>query len=101
MISRFPSCLICPTDTVDESNEKSSSTAVAESTAEEDAGEYTSLKETVPAADQPLLKSTDSEGGSTSGSESTTGALYAQIARLSKQSKEDEDGCIIEIKVHF
>ncbi|XP_063051598.1 scavenger receptor class F member 2 isoform X2 [Engraulis encrasicolus] len=85
-------------DTVDESNEKSSSTAVAESTAEEDAGEYTSLKETVPAADQPLLKSTDSEGGSTSGSESTTGALYAQIARLSKQSKEDEDGCIIEIK---
>ncbi|KAL2092270.1 hypothetical protein ACEWY4_012068 [Coilia grayii] len=93
-------------DTVDENNEKSSSTPVAESTVEDDAGEYTSLKETAPAkqgggdgSEQPLLnlKSTDSEG-STSGSESTTGALYAQIARLSKQSKEDEDGSVVEIK---
>uniref|UniRef100_H3A2V7 Scavenger receptor class F member 2 n=1 Tax=Latimeria chalumnae TaxID=7897 RepID=H3A2V7_LATCH len=38
----------------------------------------------------PLLKSSDSEG-STSGSESTGGALYARIARLSKQSKDDDE----------
>lgn len=60
---------------------------------EEDAGEYTSLKDTSIAkpegSEQPLLKSSDSEG-STSGSESTTAALYARIARLSKQSKEDD-----------
>lgn len=60
---------------------------------EDDAGEYTSLKDTSitkpEGSEQPLLKSSDSEG-STSGSESTTAALYARIARLSKQSKEDE-----------
>lgn len=36
-----------------------------------------------------MLKSSDSEG-STSGSETAIGALYARIARLSKTSKEDE-----------
>lgn len=60
---------------------------------EDDAGEYTSLKDTSvtkpEGSEQPLLKSSDSEG-STSGSESTTAALYARIARLSKQSKEDD-----------
>lgn len=60
---------------------------------EEDAGEYTSLKDTSitkpEGSEQPLLKSSESEG-STSGSDSTTAALYARIARLSKQSKEDE-----------
>lgn len=60
---------------------------------EDDAGEYTSLKDTSvtkpDGSEQPLLKSSDSEG-STSGSESTTAALYARIARLSKQSKEDD-----------
>ncbi len=60
---------------------------------EEDAGEYTSLKDTSATkpegSEQPLLKSSDSEG-STSGSESHTAALYARIARLSKQSKEDD-----------
>lgn len=78
------------------------STAV--SGGDDDAGEYTSLKETPPSkqgtgdgSDQPLLKSTDSEG-STSGSESAAGALYARIARLSKQSKEDEDSSASEVK---
>lgn len=57
---------------------------------EEDAGEYTSLKDTSVSKPEPLLhKSSDSEG-SNSGSESTASALYARIARLSKQSKEDE-----------
>lgn len=60
---------------------------------EEDAGEYTSLKDTSvtrqDGSDQPLLKSSESEG-STSGSDSTTAALYARIARLSKQFKEDD-----------
>lgn len=97
------------TETTGEGNDKSSAAPVAESTAvssggDDDAGEYTSLKETAPAkqgggdgSDQPLLKSTDSEG-STSGSESAAGALYARIARLSKQSKEDEDSSTVEIK---
>lgn len=61
---------------------------------EDDAGEYTSLKDTSIAksegSEQPFHKSSDSDG-STSGSDSTTPALYARIARLSKQSKE-EDG---------
>uniref|UniRef100_A0A3Q3VVG9 EGF-like domain-containing protein n=1 Tax=Mola mola TaxID=94237 RepID=A0A3Q3VVG9_MOLML len=60
---------------------------------EEDAGEYTSLKDTTvtkpEGCEQPLLKSSESEG-STSGSESTPAGLYARIARLSKQSKEDD-----------
>ena len=62
---------------------------------QDDAGEYTSLKETglskPEGSEQPLLKSSDSEG-STSGSESAVGALYARIARLSKTSKEDDSG---------
>jgi len=61
---------------------------------EDDAGEYTSLKETglsKPEGVEQPLKSSDSEG-STSGSESAVGALYARIARLSKSSKEDEGG---------
>ncbi|XP_043924313.1 scavenger receptor class F member 2 [Protopterus annectens] len=64
---------------------------------EEDAGEYTYLKETgssninpADTSETPLLKSSDSDGSS-SGSESTSGALYAKIARLSKQSKDDEE----------
>lgn len=60
---------------------------------EDDAGEYTSLKDTSvnkpEGSEQPLLKSSDSEG-STSGSESTTVGLYARIARLAKHSKEDD-----------
>lgn len=60
---------------------------------EEDAGEYTSLKDTSvtkpEVGEQPLLKSSDSDS-STTGSESTTVGLYARIARLSKQSKEDD-----------
>lgn len=60
---------------------------------EDDAGEYTSLKDTSTnrpeGSEQPLLKSSDSEG-STSGSESAAVGLYARIARLAKQSKEDD-----------
>ncbi|XP_072520700.1 scavenger receptor class F member 2 [Salminus brasiliensis] len=88
-------------DTINEANVKPSPSTTPEkavSVTEEDAGEYTSLKDTrattkQPANDgseQPLLKSSDSEG-STSGSESAMGALYARIARLSKHSKEEED----------
>lgn len=80
-----------------ESKEKRSPSPAAEKPEavpnEEDAGEYTSLKDTSvtkpEGSEQPLLKSSDSEG-STSGSESTAAALYARIARLSKQSKEDD-----------
>lgn len=81
---------------MNESKEKRShSPAIAKPGAvlNEDAGEYTSLKDTSvtkpEGSEQPLLKSSDSEG-STSGSESTTAALYARIAHLSKQSKEDD-----------
>lgn len=60
---------------------------------EDDAGEYTSLKDMSTnrpeGSEQPLLKSSDSEG-STSGSESAAVGLYARIARLAKQSKEDD-----------
>ncbi|XP_028852898.1 scavenger receptor class F member 2 [Denticeps clupeoides] len=94
-------------ETGGESNEKTCPNTAGDNTAtasEDDAGEYTSLKETSAtkqttndSSEQPLLKSTDSEG-STSGSESTIGALYARIARLSKQSKEDEDGGASEAK---
>lgn len=87
----------CSTESVNEGKEKSSPGPVAEKSAavpsEEDAGEYTSLKDTSvtkpEGSEQPLLKSSDSEG-STSGSESAIGALYARIARLSKNSKEEE-----------
>ena len=62
---------------------------------DEDAGEYTSLKDTsvtkAEGSEQPLIKSSDSEG-STSGSESTTAALYARIARLSKSKEDDGSG---------
>uniref|UniRef100_W5K8K5 Scavenger receptor class F member 2 n=1 Tax=Astyanax mexicanus TaxID=7994 RepID=W5K8K5_ASTMX len=89
-------------DTINESNVKPSPNATLENAAsftEDDAGEYTSLKDTrattkqstSDGSEQPLLKSSDSEG-STSGSESTMGALYAKIARLSKHSKEEDDG---------
>lgn len=75
---------------------------------EDDAGEYTSLKDTSLAksegSEQPFHKSSDSDG-STSGSDSTTPALYARIARLSKQSKEEDsvskegDGALVpEVK---
>uniref|UniRef100_A0A087YCQ3 Scavenger receptor class F member 2 n=1 Tax=Poecilia formosa TaxID=48698 RepID=A0A087YCQ3_POEFO len=60
-------------------------------TYKEDAGEYTSLKDTsvtkVETNEQSILKCSDSEI-SNSGSESA--AQYACIARLSKQSKEDD-----------
>lgn len=64
---------------------------------EDDTGGYTSLKDTSATTDKPQdgseapLKSSDSEG-STSSSESAIGALYARIAHLSKNSKEEEDG---------
>uniref|UniRef100_A0AAV2MR12 EGF-like domain-containing protein n=1 Tax=Knipowitschia caucasica TaxID=637954 RepID=A0AAV2MR12_KNICA len=58
---------------------------------EEDAGEYTSLKDTsVTKAEKQPLKACESSEGSTTGSESTTAVLYARIARGSKHSKEDE-----------
>lgn len=90
-----------------ENKDKGSPNAPAEKTPapnEEDAGEYTSLKDAGStkqsagdAGETPLLKSSDSEG-STSGSESAIGALYARIARLSKQSKEEEDAGGAEVK---
>ncbi|KAF1389506.1 hypothetical protein PFLUV_G00074120 [Perca fluviatilis] len=84
-------------ESVNESKEKRSPSPATEKPEavpnEDDAGEYTSLKDTSvtkpEGSEQPLLKSSDSEG-STSGSESTTANLYARIARLSKQSKEDD-----------
>ncbi|XP_026787164.3 scavenger receptor class F member 2 [Pangasianodon hypophthalmus] len=86
-------------DTINEGNARPSPNATTENLVavnEDDAGEYTSLKDTRATtkpindgSEQPLLKS-DSEG-STSGSESAMGALYARIARLSKNSKEEED----------
>ncbi|RXM92275.1 Scavenger receptor class F member 2 [Acipenser ruthenus] len=83
-------------ESMSENKEKGSSHVVekiAPPISEEDAGEYTSLKDTGKAlpgdtSETPLLKSSDSEG-STSGSESTSGALYARIARLSKQSEDE------------
>ncbi|XP_026096419.1 scavenger receptor class F member 2-like [Carassius auratus] len=88
-------------ETTNESCDKRNSSAAQETPStpsDEDAGEYTSLKDTrettkqyvSDGSEQPLLKSSDSEG-STSGSESTIGAVYAHVARLSKNSKEEED----------
>lgn len=61
---------------------------------EDDAGEYTSLKDTSitkpEGHEQQPLKACESSDGSTSGSESTAAVLYARIARGSKQSKDDE-----------
>uniref|UniRef100_A0A4W3GBN8 Scavenger receptor class F member 2-like n=1 Tax=Callorhinchus milii TaxID=7868 RepID=A0A4W3GBN8_CALMI len=54
---------------------------------EEEAGEYTSLKG--DATEMLLLKSSDSEASS-NGSGSTSGAVYAHVARLSKQSKDSD-----------
>ncbi|TRY87500.1 hypothetical protein DNTS_035321 [Danionella cerebrum] len=87
-------------ETTNESCDKRSSSTAQERTStpiEEDAGEYTSLKdnrETLKqgvsdGTEQPLLKSSDSEG-STSGSE-TTIAVYAHVSRLSKHSKDGEE----------
>ncbi|XP_039209396.1 scavenger receptor class F member 2 isoform X1 [Crotalus tigris] len=60
----------------------------------EEAGEYTVLKESPPglvdSGEAPLLKSSDSERSSC-GSGSVSGALYARIARLSRQSREEEE----------
>ncbi|XP_019954928.1 scavenger receptor class F member 2 [Paralichthys olivaceus] len=86
-------------ESVNESKEKCSPSPAAERPEavpnEEDAGEYTSLKDTsitkAEGSEQPLIKSSDSEG-STSGSESTTAALYARIARLSKSKEDDGSG---------
>lgn len=93
-------------DTINEGNTRPSPNPTTENLVagtEDDAGEYTSLKDTRTAtkpandgSEQPLLKS-DSEG-STSGSESAMGALYARIARLSKNSKEEEDSSTADTK---
>lgn len=85
-------------ETTNECCDKQNSSTVQEiplTPNDDDAGEYTSLKDTTKqyvndGSEQPLLKSSDSEG-STSGSESTIGAVYAHVARLSKYSKEEED----------
>ncbi|KAJ3604734.1 hypothetical protein NHX12_029473 [Muraenolepis orangiensis] len=85
-------------ESVNEAKETSSPAADQQAAPahEDDAGEYTSLKEASVSkpdgSEQPLLRASDSEG-STSGSESAVGSvgpLYARIARLSKTSKEDE-----------
>ncbi|GCC28542.1 hypothetical protein chiPu_0006972 [Chiloscyllium punctatum] len=54
---------------------------------EEDAGEYTCLKG--DPNESLLLKLSDSEASS-NGSGSTSGAVYAKVARLSKQSKDSD-----------
>ncbi|KAJ6633768.1 hypothetical protein lerEdw1_014306 [Lerista edwardsae] len=68
---------------------------------EEEAGEYTVLKESssvqADSGETPLLKSSDSERSSC-GSGSASGALYARIARLSKQSRDEDDGGALESK---
>uniref|UniRef100_A0A803XPK4 EGF-like domain-containing protein n=1 Tax=Meleagris gallopavo TaxID=9103 RepID=A0A803XPK4_MELGA len=63
----------------------------------EEAAEYSFLKETgsvkafhADSSETPLLKSSDSERSSC-GSGSASAALYAKVARLSKQSKEEEE----------
>ncbi|MBN3304265.1 SREC2 protein, partial [Amia calva] len=94
-------------ESVSENKDKGSPNVVeklAPPISEEEAGEYTSLKDAGSvkqslgdSSETPLLKSSDSEG-STSGSESTIGALYARIARLSKQSKDEDDSGSNEIK---
>ncbi|XP_074868514.1 scavenger receptor class F member 2 isoform X2 [Carettochelys insculpta] len=73
---------------------------LAPSISAEEAGEYTFLKETgsvkafqADSSETPLLKSSDSERSSC-GSGSTSAALYAKIARLSKQSKEEDENAL-------
>ncbi len=93
--------LLAFSETTNESYDKRNSSTAQEippTSNDVDAGEYTSLKDTRETtkqyvsngSEQPLLKSSDSEG-STSGSESTIGAVYSHVARLSKHSKEEED----------
>ncbi|MFT7808447.1 scavenger receptor class F member 2 [Arapaima gigas] len=87
-------------DSVAESKDRGNGSVAAEKAAsanEEDAGEYTLLKDsgstkqsTADNGETPLLKSSDSEG-STTGSEPTSGHLYACVSRLSKQSNVEED----------
>lgn len=84
-------------DSMNESKEKRSPSPLTDKSPadnEEDAGEYTSLKDTSitkpEGHEQQPLKACESSDGSTSGSESTAAVLYARIARGSKQSKEDE-----------
>lgn len=83
-------------DSVNENKEKRSPSPPTEKSPvdnEEDAGEYTSLKDTsvtkLEGHEQQPLKACESSDSSTSGSESTAAVLYARIARGSK-SKEDE-----------
>lgn len=84
-------------ESVNENKEKRSPSPPTETKSavdnEEDAGEYTSLKDTSvtkpESPEQQPLKSCESSEGSTSGSESTTAVLYARISRNSK-SKDDE-----------
>ncbi|XP_041691930.2 scavenger receptor class F member 2-like isoform X3 [Coregonus clupeaformis] len=85
-------------ESLNENKEKDRPQPAAAFHSEDDTGGYTSLKDTSAStykpqdgSEAPLLKSSDSEG-STSGSESAIGALYARIAHLSKNSKEEEDG---------
>lgn len=70
---------------------------MAPAISEEEAGEYTVLKDnsSIPAdsSEIPLLKSSDSERSSC-GSGSVSGALYAKIARLSKQSKDEDENAV-------
>lgn len=84
-------------ESVNESKDKCSPSPPSEKSPldnEEDAGEYTSLKDTSiikpEGREQQPLKACESSDGSTTGSESTAAVLYARIARGSKQSKEDE-----------
>lgn len=89
------------TEGVSESKEKGTSCSLLEKLTPpiitEEAGEYTFLKETgsvkafqADSSETPLLKSSDSERSSC-GSGSASGALYAKIARLSKQSKDEDE----------
>ncbi|CAH2295287.1 scavenger receptor class F member 2 [Pelobates cultripes] len=87
-------------ESVTDYKEKGSTTMAEKMTPtinEEEAGEYTFLKESgspkslkADNSETPLLKSSDSERSSC-GSGSTGGALYAKVARLSKQSKDEDD----------
>ncbi|XP_053136420.1 scavenger receptor class F member 2 isoform X1 [Hemicordylus capensis] len=88
-------------ESVSDSKDKFSATCnlvekMAPPISEEEAGEYTILKEsssTQADSETPLLKSSDSERSSC-GSSSASGALYARIARLSKQSRDDDENAL-------
>ncbi|XP_072839574.2 scavenger receptor class F member 2 isoform X1 [Pogona vitticeps] len=68
------------------------------SISEEEAGEYTVLKESsstqADSSETPLLKSSDSERSSCGSSSASGAALYARIARLSKQSREEDESMV-------